>query len=126
MHGPLINIILAIVLSNLNIDFNLKQTLINANILIAIFNLLPIYPLDGGRILKGVLHIFFGNINSKKFINDFSIIFTIILTAIASIAIYYLENISIFLIIIYLWSIVLIENKKYKRSLKIYEMAKEI
>lgn len=126
MHGPLINIILAIVLSNLNIDFNLKQTLINANILIAIFNLLPIYPLDGGRILKGVLHIFFGNINSKKFINDFSIIFTIILTAIASITIYYLENISIFLIIIYLWSIVLIENKKYKRSLKIYEMAKEI
>ena len=126
MHGPLINIILAIVLSNLNIDFNLKPTLLNANILIAIFNLLPIYPLDGGRILKGVLHIFFGNINSKKFINDFSIIFTIILTAIASIAIYYLENISIFLIIIYLWSIVLIENKKYKRSLKIYEMAKEI
>lgn len=100
--------------------------MIYTNVLIAIFNILPIYPLDGGRIVNCFLNIIFGNMNAKKITNDVSIIFTIILTAISSIAIYYFKNIAVLLIIIYLWSIVLLENRKLKRMLKINEIVKNI
>ncbi len=54
--GPLINLLIAII-ANFMPDslIGLKQTLIYANILLAMFNLLPIYPLDGGRILKEIV-----------------------------------------------------------------------
>ena len=37
--------------------------------IIALFNLLPIYPLDGGRILKGILNIMYGRKRTEKIMN---------------------------------------------------------
>ena len=59
ISGPLTNLIIIVLFSLfefnfLNVD---RELIIYSNILIAIFNLLPIYPLDGGRIAKGMLHI---------------------------------------------------------------------
>lgn len=45
--GPMVNILLAILFYYFPIFPNLNSSIIYANILIAIFNLLPIYPLDG-------------------------------------------------------------------------------
>ena len=59
--GPIINLIIAILFYKFKFFPKINQTIVYANLLIAIFNLLPIYPLDGGRILKGVLHLAFGN-----------------------------------------------------------------
>ena len=104
----------------------MRTLIIASNVVIASFNLLPIYPLDGGRIVKGILHIFLGKHNSEKMVNDISIIVTIILTFIASIAIYYFKNISIFLITIYVWYLVLKENKIYKSKKEMYDVVESI
>lgn len=123
--GPIVNIICVLILSFIDININLKVLMIYSNILIATFNMLPIYPLDGGRILKGILHINLGMKKSKKYINEIAFLTMIIITAISSIAVYYFENISIFLIIMYLWIVVLRENKKYKINMKLYELIEQ-
>ena len=99
-----------------------RQDAIYSNILIVLFNLLPLYPLDGGRIIKGILHIEFGNKKSKTLTNLFSNITMIIITIISSIAIYYFKNIAIFLICIFLWIITLQENRKFNTKMKMYEL----
>ena len=117
LAGPLINILITIIAFFINIDYTEK-------LLIIYLNLLPIYPLDGGRILKGILHIFLGRKKAQSFIYDISIVTNIVLTAIASIAILYLKNISIFIIILYLWCIVLRESIIYNKKMKLYEEVK--
>lgn len=62
LAGPAINIILAIILSIIIRLFNLPSLvdlvlfiIIRVNVTLAIFNLIPIHPLDGGKILAGLL-----------------------------------------------------------------------
>lgn len=112
--GPITNLLMLIVVLNAKINFKIvsNEVLAYANILMMLFNLLPIYPLDGGRILKEFIHIFEGSIKSKIYIRKVSKAFIILLTMIGSVGIIYLRNISIFIIIIYLWIIVMKENKK--------------
>ena len=67
LAGPASNLLLALLLSFIlrllqnpfSLSFilvnNILPTIIYLNVLLAIFNLLPIHPLDGGKILVGVL-----------------------------------------------------------------------
>lgn len=119
--GPLLNLLIILIIYNLKLDIEKKLILIYSNFLLFIFNLLPIYPLDGGRILKGIFYIMFGKRKAEKYINYISLTSVFILTAFASILILYIENISIFLISLFLLYIVIQENKKYKRREDIYE-----
>ena len=86
--------------------------------LLLIVNLVPIYPLDGGRILIGILHIIVGKQKADDAINNISMISTILITTIASVLILYLKNIAIFLIVMYLWYLVLKESNRYLRRKK--------
>lgn len=127
LAGPIINILIALVVIFMSFGFTDVQRLniIYANVIICIFNLLPIYPLDGGRILKQFIKIKKGVIDSLQYTYIIQNVLMIILTFTASIAIYYLENISILLIIMYLWILVLNENKKYSVRKRIYNCIKE-
>lgn len=125
--GPLTNIILAVIVilyykanNNLLILKIPIDLLIYSNILIAIFNLIPIYPLDGGRILKEIVHIYSGMYKSYIITNKVSNIVIITLTAVSSVAILIYKNIAILLILIYLWILVINENKKFNMKMKIW------
>lgn len=121
LAGPITNFIIILIACNLNLNMLRIILIIYINFLIMIFNLLPIYPLDGGRILKSTLHIFKGKRKAEKYINIISKITVIVITAISSILILYIQNISIFLIDIYIWYLVIKEDFKYKNREEIYK-----
>ena len=123
LAGPITNLIIILItlnLNNLNVFYGLQ--IVYSNLLLFIFNLLPIYPLDGGRILKGVLHIILGKRKSEIYTNYISFSLLIILTLISSILIFYIKNIAIFIAIIFLWVIYIIEDIKFKKRNKIYKL----
>lgn len=119
--GPLTNFLIILIASKMNIEITQYLIIVYTNFLIMIFNLLPIYPLDGGRILKSILHIYFGRRKSEKYINIISKITVCILTLISSISILYIQNIAIFLIDIYLWYLTIKEDIKYNKREDIYK-----
>lgn len=122
LSGPITNLIVIILAFQIDVGIFSNLIIIYANLLLILFNLLPIYPLDGGRILKSILHIFFGKVKAEKYINNISFVILMLITILSSLAIYMLENISIFLIVIFLWSLFIKEDLIYRRKKKIYNL----
>ncbi len=122
--GPITNLIMIVItiLWRKNMEIGLYQEIIYANLLIALFNLLPIHPLDGGRIVKACLHIIKGRKKSIQLTNYISNTTMILFTMVSSVAIYYYKNIAILFMIGYLWSMVILENKRYRLQKRIYKI----
>lgn len=116
--GPVLNIIIVI----LGLIYKFKNDIIYANLLLFIFNMLPIYPLDGGKILQNTAKILFGNKKANRYTNIISNMVLIFLTIISSIIIIIYKNVAIFVIIVCLWIIMIKENKKYDTYKKIYKI----
>lgn len=121
MAGPITNFaiaIIAILLASFNgnaQNMYIYQIIIYSNFIIAVFNLIPIYPMDGGRILKEMLNIACGRKRAYKITYITSKTILIILTAIVSIAILFVHNIALLLILAYLWYLEINEIRIYNR-----------
>lgn len=116
------NVLLAILFSKIPLEENLQMKIVYTNIILAIFNLVPIMPLDGGRILKEMLTQKMGNKDATIFMNDLTQVILVAVTLIYSIMILKLQNFAIFLLVLYLWYLKYIEDKKVKTMLKAYEI----
>ena len=124
LAGPITNLIISFVCLIVPI-FN-NETVIYANILLAIFNLLPIYPLDGGRILQEVVKMRKGNQKSYEVTNLVAKTTVILLTIISSIAILYIHNFAIIIILLYLWYLVIQNEKYYSMKKNIYKQVEKL
>ncbi len=124
LAGPVTNLFLILICLLENIELMIpKDIIIYSNILLAIFNLLPIYPLDGGRILKEIVHIFEGRKIAYQKSNFISLATVIILTIITSILILYIHNIAFLIILAYLWYLVIRNQREYEIYEKTLELA---
>ncbi len=115
LAGPMFNILIAVICIFINTQLIIsKEIIVYSNLLLAIFNLLPIYPLDGGRIVKEIIHIYKGKKESYKKVNIVSKVTVIFFTIMVSIIILYIHNIALIFILAYLWYLVLKNERDYK------------
>ncbi len=117
LSGPISNFFISLFFYEFNTEFSEKICLIN--IFLGIFNLFPIYPLDGENILSQSLKIIYGykKGNNKAFI--VSKISLCCITFLYSLIIIKIKNLSILLVIIFLWY----KNFEKENKIKIEQSA---
>ena len=81
LSGPLFNIFTGFMLYGfyLNYSYTWLEPIIIANAVLALFNLMPFYPLDGGKITDLYLAMFLGYGRSQKISRLFSLVFSVFL-----------------------------------------------
>ena len=112
LSGSLVNLIIANIMYFLK-NIPCRTEIIYTNLAIGVFNLIPIIPLDGGKILKELLRLIIGFDKSLSISMSISKIFLVIITFVYSSFVIKIQNIMILILILYLWYLYIIEEKKY-------------
>lgn len=116
--GPLFNLVVGIIA----LFFSIESNIVYINLFIALINIICIYPFDGGRIIKSILHIFLGEKKSYEIILKISNIFFIVLLIFCSIIILKFHNMGIIFGIICIALVKIKYSKEIKTKLKIIDI----
>lgn len=108
--GPLSNFFISYLIYITNIKF--KEEIFYTNLILGIFNLLPLNPLDGGKILAEILKLIFNNKEANMYSYIINKVFLCFFTFLYSILIIKIKNISLVFLLAYLWYL---DLKEYKR-----------
>lgn len=122
LAGPIFNFICAMFFYYSKNQSEMTASIIYTNFLLCIFNLLPVLPLDGGKILKEILKNYIGNKNASIVMNIVTKVFLSAISAVYAVAILKLKNFAILFLIIYMWYLYSIEAKKLATLKRVYEI----
>lgn len=112
--GPLFSIIIAFCTTN-----TLYKEI---NMVIAILNLIPVYPLDGGRMVRGILEHLLGYKKSIVVCHILSRGIFVLITLTGISLFVYFHNISLLLLAIYIFFLIQEESKKDRIKETIYHI----
>ena len=125
LAGPIVNVLLAIIIYFLNMDTVLKLECVYINIILILVNFFPIYPLDGGRILKSILCIFCGLKKSYMITEKISLIMTILILFASSILVLKIHNIGFVIMVLYLVYVKIKETRIIEKKLEVYKLLED-
>lgn len=124
LAGPFFNIIMAALFycAFLFYPLAIMETLVLSNLVLGLFNLMPFYPLDGGKIVGLYLAIFLGYGRSEKISRVFSLLFSLFFFLLGI----YLVQYSMLNLLISVLAVNLYIAAKQDNSFIFYRVSREI
>lgn len=123
LAGPICNVIVALLCVALwwiaPASYYFTQQFVWANVGMAAINLLPVYPLDGGKVLCGILQSFFSKQGSVNFVKKLAVILAFLLISVFVIALIckqFLPSLCLFGILMFCASMSKGNTKYLRRS----------
>ncbi len=96
LAGPIVNFVLVILICALwwiePIFYTFTQEFMVSNLVVGLTNCLPIFPLDGGRVLLGLLSIRFNRVKAANLVRCLGIVLSVIILVGFCITVFYIPN----------------------------------
>jgi stage IV sporulation protein FB len=106
LAGPLLNILLVLIGVSLwwlePITFSYTETFVISNLVLGVFNLLPVFPLDGGRVLVALMSNYTSKVKLYKAMRIVGLAFSFLFAALFFISVFFKINLTLIFISIFL------------------------